>query len=334
MNLELRHLKVVCAIAETGSVTKAASQLGLAQPALTAQLQRIERTLGGPLFERDRRGARPTALGELVLARARVLLPAMKGLQDEAARLAGTGTGMARYRLGGVNSPILGGLVHRLAAEQPQAHITTYASWSVDELARMVGAGRLDYALNGVCGDAVPSPDLGLAWRVVSVDAIFVMLPDGHPLAERDEVDLVALADEQWVAAPGDGCFGDCFVAACARAGFTPKKMYETDVRGCLDLVETGEAVALCQATFRPVTGLVTRPLAGAPLRWRLLLGWHPDTLAAQFADGVYHHALAAYGESLVRNTRYLTWLRDHPTFGAQERYESGDIYQSQYVTP
>ena len=65
--------------------------LGLAQPALTAQLQRIERTLGGPLFDRDRRGARPTALGELVLARARVLLPAMKGLQDEAARLAGTG---------------------------------------------------------------------------------------------------------------------------------------------------------------------------------------------------------------------------------------------------
>ncbi len=59
MNLELRHLKVVCAIAETGSVTKAASLLGLAQPALTAQLQRIERTLGGPLFERDRRGARP-----------------------------------------------------------------------------------------------------------------------------------------------------------------------------------------------------------------------------------------------------------------------------------
>ena len=86
MDLEIRHLKVVCAIAETGSVTKAAAVLGLAQPALTAQLQRIERILGGPLFERDRRGARPTALGELVLSRARVLLRAMKGLEDEAAR--------------------------------------------------------------------------------------------------------------------------------------------------------------------------------------------------------------------------------------------------------
>jgi DNA-binding transcriptional LysR family regulator len=79
MDIELRHLRVVCAIADTGSVTKAAALLGLAQPALTTQLQRIERTLGGTLFERDRRGARPTALGELVLARARVLIPAVKG---------------------------------------------------------------------------------------------------------------------------------------------------------------------------------------------------------------------------------------------------------------
>src|SRR3984885_11872243 len=117
MNLELRHLRVVCAIAETGSVTKAASQLGLAQPALTAQLQRIERTLGGPLFERDRRGARPTALGELVLSRARVLLPAMKGLQDEAARLAGAVSEdiMSRYRIGAIGGPILAGMVRRLS---------------------------------------------------------------------------------------------------------------------------------------------------------------------------------------------------------------------------
>src|SRR4029453_318449 len=116
MDLELRHLRVVCAIADAGSVTKAASMLGLAQPALTAQLQRIERALGGLLFERDRRGARATPLGELVLARARagprVLLPAVKGLQDEAARLASTLETTGRFRIGAVNGPILGGLVH------------------------------------------------------------------------------------------------------------------------------------------------------------------------------------------------------------------------------
>ncbi|MET8464128.1 LysR family transcriptional regulator, partial [Micromonospora zamorensis] len=208
MNLELRHLRVVCAIAETGSVTKAASALGLAQPALTAQLQRIERTLGGPLFDRDRRGARPTALGELVLARARVLLPAMKGLQDEAARLAGAGGAPPCYRFGGVNSPILGRLVHRLAAEHPPAQITTFASWSVDELAQLVAGGRLDFALTGVCGDAIPSAGFGLSWQEVAIDPVLVLLPESHPLAERDEVRLADLRHEQWVAAPGDGCFG------------------------------------------------------------------------------------------------------------------------------
>lgn len=318
MNLELRHLKVVVAIAETGSVTKAASQLGLAQPALTAQLQRIERALGGPLFERDRRGARPTALGELVLARARVLLPAMKGLQDEAARLAGTGDTLSRYRVGGANSPIVGGLVHRLAAAQPQAQISTYASWYADELAQMVLGGRLDYILVGVCGDAAPSAAHGLAWRVVAIDPVFVLMPGQHPLAQHDEVGLQALADAQWVAAPGDGCFADCFAAACARAGFTPRKVYETDVRACIDMVDSGEAVALCQATFRPVSGLVTRPLAGAPLRWRLLLGWHPDTLAARFADEVLGHAVGAYEDVVARNPLYQAWQRNNPPFGAQ----------------
>jgi DNA-binding transcriptional LysR family regulator len=318
MNLELRHLRVVCAIAETGSVTKAASTLGLAQPALTAQLQRIERTLGGPLFERDRRGARPTALGELVLARARVLLPAMKGLQDEAARLAGAGDAPRRYRFGGVNSPILGRLVHRLAAEQPQAQISTHASWSVDELAQLVAGGRLDYALTGVCGDSTPSADYGLSWREVAVDPVMVLLPETHPLAGRDEVDLADLRHEQWVAAPGDGCFGDCFAAACARAGFAPRKVYEADVRSCIDLVDAGEAVALCQATFRPVAGLVTRRLVDTPLRWRLMLGWHPESAAARTADLVLETALVAYTDALAPHPAYLAWLLRNPAFGVR----------------
>src|SRR5690606_22643208 len=91
MRLELRHLQVVCSIADYGSLTKAASALGLAPSALTTQLQRIERSIGGALFERDRRGARPTALGDLVLDRARTLLPAVRDLHEEAARLAGNG---------------------------------------------------------------------------------------------------------------------------------------------------------------------------------------------------------------------------------------------------
>ncbi|WP_250035350.1 LysR family transcriptional regulator [Paractinoplanes maris] len=322
MNLELRHLKVVCAIAETGSVTKAASQLGLAQPALTAQLQRIERTLGGPLFERDRRGARPTALGELVLARARVLLPAMKGLQDEAARMAGA-TGqdeMSRYRIGALGGPIIGGMVSRLSQARPEAQITTHASYYTDELANMVLAGKLDYAQVGVCGDAFPSADYGLVWQTIAIDGICALMPEDHPGAKEVDVDLAELASETWVAATGDGCFGDCFAAACARAGFTPRRMFESDVRGCIDMVESGLALALCQGTFRPPAGLTSRPLRGAPLRWRLVLGWHPDSLAALNSPTLMEMAQEAYQEVVERNPDFVDWMTAHPHLGVVGR--------------
>lgn len=312
MDLELRHLRVICAIADAGSVTKAASVLGLAQPALTAQLQRIERALGGSLFERDRRGARATALGELVLARARVVLPAVKGLQDEATRLATADDTNSRYRIGAVNGPILGGLVHRIAANHPQAQIATHASWSSDELGDMVLSGKLDFALVGACGDAAPATDDGLAWRTVAEDPVFLLLPEGHPLAERDEVDLSEVADAQWVAAPGDGCFSACFAAACSRAGFTPKVLFETDVRGAVDLIESGDAVGLCQATLRPMAGLVTAPIAGAPLRWRQLLGWHPSGTGAALAGQLWAYAIESYADAVRRNARYSAWLGRH----------------------
>lgn len=322
MNLELRHLKVVCAIAETGSVTKAASLLGLAQPALTAQLQRIERTLGGPLFERDRRGARPTALGELVLSRARVLLPAMKGLQDEAARLAGAGPelGMGRYRFGSIGGPVIGGLVRRLSEWQPDAQISTHASYWVEELATMVLAGKLDYAQVGVCGDAIPSAEYGLVWQTIAVDAVSVLMPEDHPAAAGVDTDLADLADEQWAAGTGDGCLSDCFAAACARAGFTPKRVLETDVRGVVDMVECGSAIGICQPTFRPPAGLTHRPLRGAPLRWRQVLGWHPDSPAARVAPRLMTMAGEAYQEVVARNPRYVAWLTDYPQLGGHQQ--------------
>jgi DNA-binding transcriptional LysR family regulator len=321
MNLELRHLKVVCAIAETGSVTKAASLLGLAQPALTAQLQRIERTLGGPLFERDRRGARPTALGELVLSRARVLLPAMKGRQDEAARLAGSGTDeatMTRYRFGSIGGPVIGGLVSRLSETQPDAQITTQASYWVDELANMVIAGKLDFAQVGVCGDAIPSADYGLVWQTVAVDAVCVLMPEDHKRAQGVEIDLADLAEEQWAAGTGDGCLADCFAAACARAGFAPRRVLESDVRGVVDMVESGLAIGICQPTFRPPAGLTHRPLKGAPLRWRQVLGWHPDSPGARIAPRLMEMATEAYRDAAARNPMYVEWMVDYPQLGQQ----------------
>lgn len=83
-DLELRHLRAVCAIAEEGSVTKAATRLGLTQPAMSAQLRTVERIIGGQLFERTPGGSVPTDLGRQVVGTARLVLDEVRQLLSSA----------------------------------------------------------------------------------------------------------------------------------------------------------------------------------------------------------------------------------------------------------
>ncbi|WP_225828577.1 LysR family transcriptional regulator [Streptomyces naphthomycinicus] len=324
MELELRHLKTIRAIAEAGSLTKAATVLGLAQPALSAQLRRIERALGGALFDRGRYGVRATALGELVLERTRIVLPAVSELQREAARFARTRRDGDRLRLGGTHGPLLGALVDRLADAAPGTTVTTCASWSERELAGLLAEGRLDFALAGVCGSAPPPDTPRLVWEEIAVDPVFVMLADSHPFARGQAVELASLAAEEWACVPGDGCFADCFTAACARAGFTPRRMYETDTASCVHLVQVGRAVGLCRATFPPTPGLTTRPLAGTPLVWRHLLGWHPAGQRPETAATVLTQARSAHAGAAARSDSYAHWLAQGGTPGTGARPRTG----------
>ncbi len=100
-------------------------------------------------------------------------------------------------------------------------------------------------AWSDVCADSPPPAQPGLMWHAVTSDPIFVLLPEDHPLATRSEVDLAELSDVEWATAPGDDCFTDCFVAACARSGFVPRTFYEADASSCIDLVASGNAVTL-----------------------------------------------------------------------------------------
>ncbi|MEU3555926.1 LysR family transcriptional regulator [Streptomyces fragilis] len=301
MELELRHLRVIREIADAGSLTRAATALGLSQPTLSAQLKRIERTLGGALFERGRFGVRATPLGELVLARTRVVLPAVTELQQEAALFARSRSGPRRFRLGGTHGPLLGGLLARLSDAAPGVPVTTTTTWSERELAALVSEGRIDFALVGVCGSAHPPAAPQVSWREIAVDAVHVMLPAGHPLVGRPEIDLAELAGEDWGAVPGDGCFADCFSAACTRAGFTPRSLFETDTSSVVHLVQVGRALGLARATFPPAPGIVTRPLAGAPLTWRHLLAWQGSAQPAAAVDLVVAQARAAHADARAR---------------------------------
>src|SRR3954454_18368404 len=94
----IRQLESLVAVAETGSFRRAATSLGISQPALSAQVQAAEQLLGVQIFERDRRSVLITPAGEDVVSRAREALAAIDAVGDAARRRGEPLVGSVRLR--------------------------------------------------------------------------------------------------------------------------------------------------------------------------------------------------------------------------------------------
>src|SRR5262245_17574443 len=96
MDIELRDLRMVAAIAVSGSVTRAAGDLHRTQPAISHQLRAIEQRLGTPLFLRVGKRMVATAAGERVLAAARRVIEDIRTTEEEIRRLGARQAGVLR----------------------------------------------------------------------------------------------------------------------------------------------------------------------------------------------------------------------------------------------
>lgn len=307
MELELRHLRVVRAIADAGSVSRAAAVLRISQPALTAQLKRIEGAVGGVLFARERHGVAPTALGEFVLERARAVLPAVDELRRDVRQAAAQSP--LRIRVTALPGPILAGLVRRLRGLLPDAELTAEAGHGTARLLDMVATEVTDCAVVGeVDGYPMPAPS-GVECHPVVTEPVFALLPAGHPLARYDEVELAELAREPWALPPlADDRMWDAVRALVERVGAVPNVAYQGDGSPLVDLVRNGQAVALVQPTIVQQPGVVVRPIAGSPLRWRHAIAWRQRSPLAGFRDELLGFCREAYEQAADRSLAYQAW--------------------------
>ncbi|WP_079429723.1 MULTISPECIES: LysR family transcriptional regulator [Streptomyces] len=300
MELEVRHLRALCAIADAGSLHKAARQLGVSQPSLTTQLRRIERALEGELFLRERTGCRPTPFGRTVLGRARPLLAEMAALVAEA-RAAAHGP---RLRIGSTASRALPGWLRRLHRRAPETETTLVVDVSANALLRMTAAGQLDVAfVHEVEGSPLRVPD-GLELRVLMErEPQFVSMSLDHPAARSAVVELQDLAGDRWTVDPSVDGEWDGLRRVFARAGLTPQVLH-ADYHTAASLIVSGEAVAPCQPTSGPRDDMAIRPLLGDPLAVRLLLATRPGEHAEAYED-----LRAAYREAALGTPPYRAWL-------------------------
>ncbi|MFJ2819866.1 LysR substrate-binding domain-containing protein [Streptomyces toxytricini] len=303
MELEVRHLRALCAIADAGSLHKAARQLGVSQPSLTTQLRRIERALDGELFLRERTGCRPTPFGRSVLGRARPLLDGMAALVAEARAMASG----PRLRLGSTASRALPGWLRRLHRRWPETETSLFVDVSPNALLRMVASGQLDVAfVHEVEGSPLRVPP-GLELRVlVEREPQFVSMSLDHPAARRSVVDLRDLAGDRWTVDPSVDGEWDGLRRVFAAAGLDPPVLH-ADYHTASSLIVSGEAVAPCQPTSGPRGDMAIRPLAGDPLAVRLLLATRPGEHPEAFED-----LRAAYLEAAHTSPAYRAWLHRH----------------------
>ncbi|MET9346846.1 LysR family transcriptional regulator [Streptomyces termitum] len=312
MQLELRHLEAVCRIAEAGSLGRAAGLLGVSQPALSAQLRRIEKVAGGELFLRGRRGVEPTPLGEFVLSKARLVLGEMDALAA-GARAAAPDTPL---RLGCILLVLVDTLLDRLDQVVAGREIAVTVEHSATTLTRQLGAGRYDAVLYGEVNDhEVPLPQGTTARTLVPREPFCVRLSAGHRLAGKERIALAELADESWMTLVEDDDGGpEALVAACERAGFAPSLRHRVaDRKIHYDLIASGRAISLSQPTAPATEGTVLRPLEGDPVTGRIRLAWNRAAVSARHAELLYRAAAEAYLANVGNNAFHREWWEARP---------------------
>ena len=273
MDLELRHLRCLVAIADAGTFSDAAIDLGVSQAAVSRNVQALERVLGVRLLHRTSRSVAPTTAGVRVLAQARQLLAAADSLVAEAT------TGHAVLRVGHPWSAMgrhTREFQRRWAAAQPgtELHLVRGNSPTAG-----LAEGMCDIA---VLRTAVPSGRYDGA--VVGLERRYCVLAADDPWARRRSVRLGELAERTVVIDTRTGTT----TADLWPPGRRPRLRDTRDIDDWLAVIAAGDAVGVTPeattAQYRRV-GIVFRPLRDAPqvpvrMIWRRH-DPHPATAAA-----------------------------------------------------
>jgi DNA-binding transcriptional LysR family regulator len=274
--IEFRHLRYFLAVAETLHFSKAAAQLGMAQPPLSQQIRGLERMLGYPLFDRTTRGVRLTKVGQFFRERALNTVAKMRADVEIARRLGSGQEGVLTVGFSGsVMLTTLPKAIERYRRLHPRVELRLRELVTAEQIPSLLD-GTLDL---GFLRDGEPHE--GLSMESILQERFIVVLPSRHKLARNSAIRPGDLRNEPFVLFArrmGPLAF-DRTLACCEAEGFRPNVVQEapqwpTVVR----LVAAGSGISLapvCVATFA-MPGVVYKKLRSR--HWTSIdVGLKPD---------------------------------------------------------
>jgi LysR family hydrogen peroxide-inducible transcriptional activator len=301
INLTLRQLRYLEALARHRHVGRAAAACAVSQPALSMQLRELEAALGAPLFERGARPLRLTPLAEELAARARAVLRAVEEM-GELARAARAGR-LGRLRLGVIPTVapyLLPALVHRLARLDDGLDLQLREAVT-PRLLEELGDGRLDAALV-----ALPVSEPGLAATPLFREEFLLVRPAAE--ADRPVPAPERLREMRLLLLEEGHCLRDQALAFCELGGGRPRGWLDGSTLATLvQMVAAGLGVTLLPEMAAPVetraAAVALSRFAPPPPERSLGLVWRASSPLAPALAGVAAAAAEA-GEELLSAAR------------------------------
>src|SRR5688572_6662694 len=281
--MELRHLRYFVAVGEEEHFGRAALRLRVAQPALSRQIQDLEREIGFKLFDRLSRGVKISSAGRLFLEETRRILQQLNEATERAQRVARGQSGTLRVGFtenaswpgGGTRlaPPLPGALSRRRTAAEPAAESATARGRSI----RRLDAGFMF---------SPPKPDRELDQLPVAMNSLALAAPAAHPLGKVRILRLRDMTDARFIWFPRreSAAFYDRLMYECFRGGLkSPRIVQEASNEATiLTLVAQGMGVGFVvdTARWRCPDGVAILKVADLKLSLPLALVWRKDNLS------------------------------------------------------
>jgi LysR family transcriptional regulator, hydrogen peroxide-inducible genes activator len=210
--MNLKDLKYLVALADTGHFGKAADRCFVSQPTLSAQLKKLEEFLGVTLIERQPKNVQLTEVGKQVALRARRMLDE----QDEIIALARSNTDPLGGKLKLALIPTVGPyllprVMQKIRKSLPDLGLMLY-EYQTEPLLKQLRDGEIDVGIM-----ALPAPKDGLESRALYEEAFTVALPNQHPLAAKSTIKVPDLRGQTLLLLEDGHCLRDQALEVCGR---------------------------------------------------------------------------------------------------------------------
>ncbi|HXB22154.1 MAG TPA: LysR family transcriptional regulator [Candidatus Solibacter sp.] len=222
--MELHQLRYFSAIVRAGSFTRAAEQLGIAQPSLSQQIRVLEKQIGFPLFERLGRSVRLTEYGEALKARAVNILQQVAEAESSLANLQEGVRGRLRIGVIPTIMPyLIAPHIKGFLKEFPDVDLQ-FMEDTTPQLIEQLQSGDLDIVVAGL---PIRNPDI--ICSELFREPLFLAVAQGHRLARQHDVHLHHIQDERFLLLKEGHCLRDDVLTACTRANAELHSVFETN---------------------------------------------------------------------------------------------------------